>query len=567
MVEKVLDTVIRNARIYDGTGRPWFTGQVGVLGEKIEALWRSPCQVPSREIIEGQGLALCPGIIDVHGHSDFTILSHPGADNLVAQGITTQVVGQCGFSMYAFLSQYVSQVKKTIQVTAGESLEQVDWKSLDEWRQKVQARGTRVNLVPLIGHNTLRCSVLGPEADVRVELTRGQARDMRHLLHQGLEDGAFGLSTGLRYPYGRNATTEEVIDLCHCVAQCGGVHMSHLRSEEEYLLPAVHELIQISEQTGVPGCASHFKALFPENWGTPAAGLRALEEARSRGVNVVCDVYPWTFARQINLGAWFGGPLLTSGERVIRPKALILSLLQDPIEWRRIKSSLIDQNAQLEIENRSRKDRLGSRGIFAPCIWRLEHYDCVTHSPSHGHFEGHTLGQITRALDLSDPWETMRLLYLADDGFTQVAAGPVSPSDVESVIRHPLSMFGTDASSLDTRPSMDDPQVSAHPRAWGTYPKILGDCVRQRDILCWEEAIAKCTSFPASFLGITDRGLIKPGFWADLVLFDPASVANRATYAQPAHSPEGIKIVMVNGQKVWDQGVYRTEHPGRVLSR
>ena len=565
----MFDVVVSNARIFDGSGNPWFMGHVGIAGGKISAIWRSPAgQHAGENIIDASGLALCPGVIDVHGHTDFSILNHPQARNLISQGITTQGVGQCGFSMYAFSDEYAPQVKETIEaVTSGAALDQVDWRTLQQWRQKVEDTRISLNLVPYVGHNTLRCSAMGEEGDRRVDPTRQEMEHMKDLLRQGLEEGAFGLSTGLRYPYGRNAHTDEVVALCEVVAQYGGIHISHMRSEEEYLLPSVRELIQISERTGVPGCATHHKAMFFENWGTPAQSLRLLEEARERGADVLCDLYPWTYAREVNLGTWFGGHLLDGGERDTQDRETLLCTLSDAQNWQNIKERLTKQHHHVQQENQKRQEELWSRGVYVPAIWDPARFDCVMRSPSHPELIGLNFSEVARALQLDDHWEAMRRLYLEDEGRTLVAAGPISEQDVRRILSHPLSMVGTDASGMDTTAELDDPQAGAHPRGWGTYPKVLGEYVREEKVLSLEEAIRKMTSLPASFLNLNDRGMIKKGFWADLLLFDPKTIASRATFEKPCEAPAGIRAVFVNGQKVIEEGEFQNMYPGRVLHR
>ncbi|MFO8060248.1 MAG: amidohydrolase family protein, partial [Bacillota bacterium] len=525
----MFDAVIRNVRIVDGSGNPWFTGSVGIADGRISGVWRAPvAEVEADEVIEGSGLVLCPGVIDVHGHTDFSIMSHPGARNLVSQGITTQAVGQCGFSMYAFSDEYASEVRRTIKsVTSGALLEDaaVDWRTLDQWRERVEDRGISLNLVPYVGHNTLRCSAMGDDGDRRVDPTPQEMQKMKDLLRGGLEEGAFGLSTGLRYPHGRNAHTDEVVQLCEIAASYGGVHISHMRSEEEYLLPAVQELIQISERTSVPGCATHHKAMFFENWGSPAESLRMLKEARERGTDVLCDLYPWTYAREVNLGTWFGGHLLGGGQRTAHDREALLRALGDDEHWRDIKEGLIQQHDQLRQENLRRQRVLWRRGVYVPAIWDPASFDCVMSSPGHPELFGSNFSEIARILNVDDHWEAMRRLYLEDEGRTLVAAGPISEHDVRRILSHPLSMVGTDSTGTDINPDLDDPQGGAHPRSWGTYPRVLGEYVREQGVLSLEEAVRKMTSLPASFLNLQRRGMIREGFWADLLLFDPDSIA------------------------------------------
>ncbi len=563
------DVVIRNARVIDGTGNPWFIGSVGIKDELIASIWRSPTlEVEAAEIIEAEGLVLSPGVIDVHGHSDFTILDNPGADNLVSQGITTQGIGQCGFSTYAFSGENAEAVRDLVRAISpdafGEDLP--GWRTLEHWRRVVEETGTAINLVPYVGHNVLRCSAMGSDGDRALEPTPGQSTRMEELLREGMEQGAFGISTGLRYPFGRNADTEEVARLCAVVQEYGGVHISHMRSEEEYLIPSVDELIQISESTGVRGCATHHKAMFVENWGTPVTTLRMLEEARERGVDVLCDLYPWGFAREVNLGRHFvaftgdAGP----GESQVE---ILLEQLGDEGSWRRIKERLVDEAARAKEVNQRRKEFLWKKGVYAPDLWDASFFDCVVHSPSNPKLVGLNFSQVARKLKLEDHWDAMRRVYLEDRGATLVAAGPIGEDDLQRILAHPLSMVGTDAEAQDIPPELDDPMANAHPRGWGTYPRVLGEYVREKRVLSLEEAIRKMTSLPAGFLGLDDRGTIKPGLNADLLLFDPESIDSLATHAKPCEKPRGIHSVFVNGRVAVRRGESRATRSGRVLRR
>ncbi len=559
----MIEVLIKNVRIVDGTGNPWYWGHVGIKDGKISGIWRGQSgRIEADETIDGSGCCLMPGVVDVHGHSDFTVKDNPGLSNLLRQGITTQAVGQCGSSMYAFGDAYVSRVRERTNTE-----DDIGWRTLKEWRDMVQKQGLGVNLAPLVGHNTLRYSAMKEQGDVRVDPTDEEMQIMKELLHKGMQQGAFGLTTGLRYPHGRTSHTDEVIDLCRMVKPYGGVHISHMRSEEEYMLPSVAELIDTAEQSGVPSCATHHKAVFFPNWGAPAESLRLLEEARDRGVEVFCDIYPWMYAREVNLGSWFQGHMLGDDSDAGKSADDLLAVLSDDDEWKVMKQQLIEQHQKLKLENEKRQEKLFSRGVYVPDLWDPAFFDCVVYSPSHPEVVDMNFSQVANELDLTDHWEAMRQVYLADKGKTLVAAGPISEADVRRILQHPLSMVSTDSVGLEDDPDLQDPQSGAHPRGWGTYPRVLGHYVRDEAVLDLEDAVRKMTALPAHFLGLQDRGQIQVGFHADLVLFDPETVASGADFADPCQPPLGIRAVFVNGEKVVSEGEVSDNLAGKVLRR
>ncbi|MEW6398436.1 MAG: D-aminoacylase, partial [Bacillota bacterium] len=561
---------IKDARIVDGSGNPWFRGQVGVRAGRIETVWRREPEVPAARVLDAAGMVLCPGFIDLHSHSDYSIWVHNRAESALRMGVTTEAVGQCGMTVHTLARELGEKVRRTIATFALVEADEVEvsWGTLGEWRSALESRRIGINLAPFIGHGTVRESVMGLEGKggERCEPGLEELEKMKALVAEGMEQGAFGLSTGLRYAPGRNAFTEEVIELARVVARYGGAYTSHIRSEEEYLVWAVGELIRIGREAGLPACVSHHKAMLPENWGKVFETVRMLERARAEGVDVICDLYPWTLARQANLGSWFAGHILSPDSATVAREEL-LSRLGDDGRWAEVKQAARAAFAREVEVNGHRRRFLARRGVMVPDIWDPETFDYIVWSPGHPEVEGKNFRQAAAVLGYQDYWDAVRRVYLDDRGFTQVAAGGMAEEDVGHVLRWPWSCVSTDGFVLDSPPDLGNPGCGAHPRQYGTYPKVLGQYVRETGGLRLEEAVRKMTSLPAGFLGLRDRGAVREGMWADLVIFDPETVACTASYHEPARYPVGIEYVLVNGEVVIDRGRHTGALVGRVLAR
>jgi N-acyl-D-amino-acid deacylase len=571
--DKMYDLIIKNGTIVDGTGNPWYKADVGIKDGKIAAIARTGLDDGQR-VINAAGWVVSPGFCDLHAHSDFTILYHNRAENALHQGVTTEGTGQCGQSMYPLTEAQQENAREVIASFALEDVEEVtvDWTTLEEWRNRVEDQGLGINLAPYCGHGTVRQCVMGVEGKggERYEPTPEEMDKMKAMVRQAMEDGAFGLSTGLRYPPGRNAFTEEVIELSKVAAESGGVYISHMRSESDTLIESVKELIRICEEAGLPGSMSHHKAMLRENWGKPSETMRLLDEARARGLEIMCDFYPWTHAAESNLGSAFLPHLLSPELSPQEKKHKVENLrqeIQDPQTWEEGKRRAREEFAQQVENNQKRREALKKRGVQVPNLWDPETFYYVVHSRTHPELVGKNLREIAQVMGMEDYWDAARDLYLADEGTTYIAAGIMREEDVITILKHPASSVSTDGHASDQPPAFDDPRAGTHPRNYGTYPKVLQRYVRDMKILRLEEAIRKMTSLPLQFLGIKDRGLIKEGMWADVVVFDPQQIENKATYAEPCLHPVGIHYVLVNGQIAIEEGRHTGMLAGRVLRR
>jgi N-acyl-D-amino-acid deacylase len=512
----MLDFVIRGCVVIDGTGAPPRRADVGLSGDEIA--WVGRGSQRARVAVNADGLVLCPGFIDAHSHTDYLLLANPLAQSKVMQGVTTEVGGNCGFSPVPADEEDVVQFRRWLD-RFGLSL---SWSSLAEFFSLLGRVGIAINFASLAGHGTIRARIMG-RGDFSPSAAR--MRKMKELLASELSEGALGISTGLAYVPGCFAQTSEIIELARVAAQMGGIYATHMRDEGARLIEAVEEAIEIGRETGIRVQISHLKAAGKQNWGKVRQALAMIGEARRDGVDVAADQYPYT-ASCAGLNAILPGWVREGGARAM------IARLKDPAARRRIAR---------EIASRSRK---------AASAWQDIHVSRV-YSDENRRFEGRTIASISKTLRRT-PLDAVCDLLVADEGATEMVRASMCERDVEHVMRHPWVMFGSDASALAFEGPLSEGKP--HPRGFGTFPRILGHFVRERKVLPLEEAVRKMTSLPASRFGLVDRGAIRPGMKADLVLFDPDAIGDEVTYAGPVKAPRGIHSVWVNGVRVVKRG-------------
>jgi N-acyl-D-amino-acid deacylase len=567
------EIVIKNGMIVDGSGNPWFKGDVGIQDGKIVEISRRG--IPDgKRTIDATGMVVAPGFCDLHTHSDFSIMWHNHARSSIHAGVTTEAVGQCGTGAYAFKDGYQPTIVMDIVPYAQTNPAnlKIDWRRLSEWGAIVEGKGTGINIAPYVAHGTVRNSVMGVEGKggERYDPTPEEMEQMKGLVREAMDDGAFGLSTGLRYPWGRNSYTEEVIDLCKVVKEYGGIYISHMRSEEDALIEAARETIRICEEAKVPGSMTHHKAVFEENWGKTTETMRLIDRARARGVDIMCDFYPWEHAAEGNLGQLFIGSILTPEmdfDQIMEALGNIPGLIQNPDTWKKIKKDAIEGFEKETTANEERKKVLAKRGITAPDLWDPKKFNYIVRSETHPNMEGKNLGEIAQEWGSEDYLEAAKRLYIDDEGGTLCAGGTMSEEDIITILKHPTSAISTDGAAYDSYADLHSPLAWAHPRNYGSFAKVLQRYVREMKLISLEEAIRKMTSLPLGFLGVRDRGYVKEGMWADITIFDPKTVTNKATFQQPCVYPEGINYVMVNGQIALDKGKHTDVLAGKVLKR
>ena len=495
----MLDLVIKGATVIDGSGSSGFGGDVGIQGDRIVEIGPN-IEVEAAETLDATGLVLSPGFIDVHSHDDFHVLIEPEVRHNILQGITTAIVGNCGFG--AAESDAAKDQMKAINEP---SAVLPDWDGYAGYLEEVAKTAPALNVAALVGHHTARRQAMG--GIEKRPPTESELADMLAIVEEGMEAGAVGLSTGLVYEPGRYANTEEVAELAKVTGRYGGLYVSHMRDEGTGLLDSVRETIHIGEGSGCGVEISHHKTVGEENWGKVVQSLEMIEEAVAAGRDVTADQYPYT-ARS----------------------TMLFALVQN--------------------------------GTFSPGdggpMGRSEPSEILLCSvPGRSEYEGRTLQSFVDEYDLPGEEAANRLLGDISPDIL-VAAFGMDEGDVRMVMAHSSTMIGTDGLDRGSKP---------HPRAWGTYPRVLGKYVREEGVISLENAVHKMSHMPAEKFGIANRGLVKEGFFADLVLFDRETVVDRATYENPRVGPLGMPHVIVNGQFAVRDGEHAGSRSGRALRR
>lgn len=543
----MLDLVIRQAEVMDGSGRSAFRADVGVKSGRIAAIGNLS-DAQAKKFLDVPDMCVVPGFIDMHSHSDLSILSHRKAMSSLSQGITTEVVGSCGWS----LAPVKEETKKSVLrglisgLVDKPTFEAMGWSwhSFGEWMDAVDSAGIGVNIVPMVGQSLIRAHVVGTE---KREATPGELTAMKAILSEAMEAGAWGMSTGRSYRPGCHAGTPEITALAEVVAQYDGLYSTHMKNEGDGLFPAVDEVIEIAQKTGVKAEISHHKAIGKRNFGKVSRSLDMIAGARRRGLRITADVYPYDFAQVSALAAMAGdvwtkllpGEEASPGENSARPSA---------------------EEIQAFFRDERNKERVRNLPELAEAICRISDY-IIIKAPSLPAVEGRILGEYAeeagkQALDI-----LLDLLFA--DGLDVWAAAAINLDDVRAVVQADFVMGGTDAFNVDRSIS----PTPIHPRHFGTFPRIVGRFVRQDRLFTLEEAVRKCTFMPARTVGIPDRGLVEVGYWADLVVINPAELIDTATGKEPYMRPRGIEYVIVNGKVAVEKGEVKPVCAGKVLRR
>jgi N-acyl-D-amino-acid deacylase len=530
-VVQEFDLVVRSGTILDGTGGPVWQGDLGVVGDTITAIG-SIAPERGRAVLDASGLHVSPGFIDIHSHSDSSIFAYPTADSRSRQGITTEVTGQCGFSAAPLEGVDADARRATLAEETGAP---VEWTSVASYFETLEQIGISVNQAFLLGHGSMRQNVAGLE---NRHLTESELASVVRSIEEGMDEGAFGLSTGLEYTPGLFTPTEEIVALSRVIARRGGFYASHIRNEESGLLAAIHEAIQIGREARLPVQISHLKAAGRPNWSKQRAALNLIESARRDGVEVMADAYPYTaYSTSLTIflppwaleGGWegLGARLDSSADRARIREEVVASVMGDPGEFNLI--------------------------VIAS-----------TKTEDNRHFVGKSVAEVGEFWGV-EPAEAALRLLVEEEGAVAMIGHGMSSENVEMVLSHPLVMVGSDGASI--APTGKAAETRPHPRLYGCCPRVLAHYCRDRGIFDLPTAVRKMTGTPADQAGITDRGRIARGKKADLVVFDAATVKDEATFDDPHQYASGINYVVVNGQVVVENGDHTGARPGRVLRK
>jgi N-acyl-D-aspartate/D-glutamate deacylase/sugar lactone lactonase YvrE len=529
--EPEFDLVIRNGRLVDGTGNPWFNGDVAIKGDQIAAIGK--VAGPGKREIDARGLVVAPGFIDIHSHSDWLLLEDGGAPSKIRQGVTTEVLGEggsAGPSKGKLVARPVSIRNQPAQIH-----------TLGEYFAAVERSGIAVNVASYVGAGNIWQCVMGQSFD---RPGPAELKKMKELVDEAMRDGAFGLSTALMMPPGSLATTENLVELCKVVRDHGGIYSTHIHDEGLGVFDSVKQAIEIGERAGVPVDIIHLKIADQQYWGRMKEVIALIEEARRRGVNVQANVYPYT--RGNNDLASIIPPWAHEGGR-----SQMLARLKDPAQREKLKQDI----------------RNGLPGWY-------NHYTAVGGDWSrmlisaNNAYKGMTMDRVVARKSegktpTPDALEILFDLLIEQDGSVSTVYAHHTEQDMNLALVQPWCSIGSDGSAFATEGLLR--RGHPHPRNFGTFPRVLGVYVRERGVLRLEDAIRKMTSLNAAKLGIRDRGLLQVGMFADITVFDANRVIDRSTYEEPFQYPENIAHVIVNGQIVFDGGKPTSARPGRAL--
>lgn len=538
------DLLIKNGLLIDGAGNPWFNADLGVSNGKIVEI-NGQINAKAERIIDARGLVVSPGFIDIHTHSDLALLINPSADSKIRQGVTTEVIGNCGISAAPIKRETLGLLKDEWGLEAKEVA--WDWTTFEEYLNRLE-RKISVNVASLVGHGTIRTAVIG--VDNR-KPTREELDDMKSLVAEAMEAGAFGLSSGLVYLPGCFAKTQELIELCKVVSEYGGIYASHIRGERESIVDALREAIEIGEKAHVPVQVSHNCPKYG-GCGKLMEMFEIYEKARAQGVEVTLDNDTHTdfnanLSQVLPQWAQAGG------------KQKIVERLKNPQIRERIKREIIEDKypgpGYVGLVKHGRWDR-----IF------------LFHCKKNKDLIGKSIEEIAKVSN-KNPFDIFLDLIVEEKGYVGALFNYMEEEDIRTLMKHPLMMFCSDGVASSHRGVLR--RITGYsPCSYGEYPYILQRFVREEKILPLQEAIRKMTSFPAQKLGLRDRGLLREGMWADIVIFNANTIKDRATsrfpYKFPLDNyphkyPEGIAYVIVNGEIVIEKGRHKNRFPGKVL--
>ena len=525
------DLIITGGVVYDGLGNPGKEVDIAIRDDRIVLIGESLGRNRADRIIKADGMAVSPGFIDMHTHTDIELLANPLAESHIRQGITTEISGNCGSSPFPVADEVYEEMKK---VAKDEYDIDLSWRDITGFFQRLEEKGMALNYVTLLGQGDLRGKVVG--FDDR-PATPEQITQMKIMLNENMKAGAWGLSTGLEYAPGSYAGTEEIIELCHVVAVNNGIYETHMRDEGDTLLEAMDEAIRIAREAGVSTQISHFKVAYPRNWHKIDAAIEKIDKAKDEGLPIMADRYPY-IAGSTGLSLYF--PLWA---RQGTTKDFIA----------RLKDPGLDE--RLRTHSREQGEKIGS--------WENIRI-CSVATDKNRHLEGKNILEAAAEAG-KDTYDFMRDLLIEEENQVSMISFMMKEENLRRILAHPLVSIGSDGSAVAPYGVLK--KGKPHPRFYGTFPRVLGKYVREEKIMTLPEAIRKMTSVPADKFGFSGRGRISEGYYADLVVFDPGRVTDRATWEDPHQYPVGIEYVVVNGKVAVEGGETTGTLPGRILKK
>lgn len=526
---KDYDLLISGGIVYDGLGNPGQEIDIAIRAGKIVRTGKNLKRIKAGQIIDAKELAVSPGFIDVHTHTDMKLLANPKAESHIRQGITTEIGGNCGSSPFPLADIVFDETKKRLKELYDIDL---DWNDINGFFHRLGNRGIALNYATLVGFGNIRGKVVGyndqPATDTQIS-------EMKKLMEENMLSGAIGLSTGLEYTPDSYAVTNEIIELCNTVSEYKGVYATHMRDEGDRVLEAIDETISIAKASNVSVQISHLKTAYPRNWHKNSEVLVKLEDAEKSNIRVNFDRYPY-IASSTSLDFYFPNWAKQG------TTAEFISRLKDPA---------LDE--QFRSYHKMQEEMLGS--------WDKVVIASV-YTQKNKPFEGKNILEASSQIGKTT-YEFMKDIIIEEDNRIDMVVFNMSEDNLKKILAHPLWMPGSDGSAIS--PSGILSVGKPHPRFYGTFPRILGKYVREEKVLTLPEAIKKMTSTPALKFGFKHRGQIAEDYWADIVVFNPETVIDKATWTDPHQFPEGIEYVIVNGEIVISEGEQTDLLPGKIL--
>ena len=527
------DLLIINGHILDGSGSPWFAGSVAVQGGRIAAVGRLP-GATARRVIDARKLIVAPGFIDLHSHSDFTLLVDGKGESKIRQGVTTEILGE---------SESAGPILGPAQAEFDRDMRNYgltrDWTTLGQYFARFERQGASVNIASYVGSGQVRMDVMG---NVNRPPTAPEMAKMKELVDQAMREGAIGLSSGLIYPPNSFASTDELIELAQVAARYGGIYTSHIRGEGQHWKQAIDEAIEIGEKARLPVNILHFKIDGQANWGQMAEQVREIQAARDRGVDITVNQYPY-------IASMTGLQMCIPAKYLEGTSEQVVERLKNPQVRDQIRQAIASGMTGLG------KQRGEKCGRLARCAGGV-----AAEAPEQA-LRRPRMDEVAKEMG-KDPLDALCDLLISEGGSADAVYFSMSEADVELAMKQPWLGIGSDGSAVSPAMAFVG---KPHPRFYGTFPRVLGVYVREKKVLTLPDAVRKMTSFAAQITGLADRGLLRPGMAADITIFDPKTVSDKATFENPLQYPVGIPFVIVNGAVVIDQGRHTGAKPGRAL--
>jgi N-acyl-D-amino-acid deacylase len=529
MRDREYDLLISGGTIYNGLGVDGFEADLAIKKDRIVQIGQSLNESAAGRIIRVPGLSVCPGFIDPHSHTDIELLVNPLAESKIRQGVTTEIAGNCGFTLFPLNETTFEQRRAIFKDKYDYDLE---WKDMEGFFSRIAERGVAVNYGTLLGHGTLREYVMGMEDRSSED---HEIEKMKSVLREYMKAGAFGMSTGFIYTPGSFAQSEEIIELCRTTADYGGVYATHMRDEGDYLIESVEETIRVAQETGVSLQISHLKLAYPRNWSKIHQVLSRISQVKSEGVDILADRYPYT-ATSTFLSVFF--------PRWVKDGSITENL-------RQLKGSTQEQKLREYIMTQEEKIGSWDNIMIASVL-----------TEKNQHLAGKTILQAARE-NGKVPYTFIRDLIIEENDQVGMINFSLNEENFKRIIMHPLVVIGSDGWSLAPYGNLS--KDKPHPRSYGTFPRMLGRYVRDEKIMSLGTAIEKMTSITAEKFSLHGRGRLQKGYYADIVIFDQDKVMDTSTWHDPHRYPAGINYVIVNGEVVIENGEHTGNRPGRIL--